>query len=186
MFANTLAMTYVDKVRRDYLFATGFFLTGVCMLVEALLQRYYLNTTYAPGLGAAVAILFIFNLFYGMCLDGSVFFYIGELWPSHLRAQGYSLGLATLCATALIWTSAAPSAFATIGWKYYIIFVVFSFLACAVTLATFPNTRHKPLEEIAAMFGDASEVVVFQAELGKNKAPLQTAEKAQKEHVELV
>ena len=49
-----------------------------------------------------------------------------------------------------------------------IIFIVFAAVA-AVVLWFFPDTRGKPLEEIAALFGDQDQVAVYQSELSNNK-----------------
>jgi hypothetical protein len=110
---------------------------------------------------------YLYVVSYSLFLDGPTYFYIGEIWPTHLRAQGYSLGLGMLCRTQIIWSQAASTAFANIGWKYYIFFIVFAALGCVVALFVFPDTLHKPLEKRAAMFGDDEEVVIFQRCLEK-------------------
>lgn len=65
-----------------------------------------------------------------------------------------------------MWTSAAPAAFASIGWGYYLFFIVQAFLGGVAALLFFPDTARKPLEEIAALFGD-QDVVVFQQDLDR-------------------
>ena len=162
---NIVAMAFADKIKRNRLIALGFGLCTATLIVEAALQKNYLTTTDHGGLGAAAAMLFLFFVFYSLTLDGSSYFYIGELWPSHLRAQGYTLGIAVLCITNVAWTEAAPYAFAAIGWKFYILFIVLSTIATVVAFFFFPNTLHKPLEEIALLFGDADDVFMVQRDL---------------------
>lgn len=53
----------------------------------------------------------------------------------------------------------------TIGWKYYIVFIVTTVLGAILMWTTFPDTKDKPLEEIAAVFGDTEDVAVFQADI---------------------
>jgi MFS family permease len=159
---NIIAMTFVDRMPRNRLIALGFFVCTCSLIVEAALQAKYLKSSNKGALGAAVAMTYLYVVSYSLFLDGPTYFYIGEIWPTHLRAQGYSLGLGTLCLTQIIWGQAAPTAFAEIGWKYYIFFIIFAVLGCVVALLVFPNTLHKPLEETAAMFGDDEEVVIFQ------------------------
>ena len=163
---NIVAMSFADKIKRNRLIALGFGLCTVTLIVVAALQKAYLTSTNKSGLGAAAAMLFVFFAFYSVTLDGSSYFYIGELWPSHLRAQGYTLGMTVLCITNVVWTEAAPYAFAAIGWKFYIFFIVLSAIATVVTLFFFPDTLHKPLEEIALLFGDVKDVAVVQRDLG--------------------
>jgi len=161
-------MTFVDRVSRKLLIASGFFLCMCTLIVEAALQKNYLGTTNRSGLAAAVAMTYLYVFFYVLCMDGPMFFYIGEIWPSQVRAQGFALGIAAMCLSNLVWTSAAPAAFPSIGWKYYIFFIVQAAIGCAAAILYFPNTLGKPLEEIAALFGDGADVVVFQNDLDES------------------
>lgn len=42
---------------------------------------------------------------------GTQFAYLGELFPTHLRAKGVSLGVAVISLTNIMWLQAAPTAF---------------------------------------------------------------------------
>ena len=163
---NIVAMSFADKIKRNRLIPLGFGLCTVTLTVVAALQKNYLTSTNKSGLGTAAAMLFVFFTFYSLTLDGSCYSYVGELWPSHLRAHGYTLGMTVLCITDVCWTEAAPYAFAAIGWEFYIFFIVLSAIATVVTLFFFPDTLHKPLEEIALLFGDVKDVAVVQRDLG--------------------
>jgi hypothetical protein len=139
------------------------------LIVEAALQANYLGTNNASGLAGGVAMTYVYIFFYVICLDGPMFFYIGEIWPSHVRVQGFAIGISAMCICNIVWTAAAPTAFANIGWKYYIFFIVQAAIGGVATVLYFPNTLKKPLEEIAALFGDDEEVVVFQGELDESR-----------------
>ena len=69
--------------------------------------------------------------------------------------------MASLAVTNIIWLEAAPTALVTIGYKYYIFFIIITAIASVVAYFWFPNTLHKPLEEVAAMFGDDDLVVLY-------------------------
>lgn len=60
----------------------------VCLIVEAALVATYVGGTNKAALSAAVAMFFVYVIFYEICLDGLQFAYIGELFPTHLRAKG--------------------------------------------------------------------------------------------------
>lgn len=99
--------------------------------------------------------------------------------------------MSSLAVTNIIWLEAAPTAFATIGWKYYLFFIIITAIACATALLWFPNTLHKPLEEIAAMFGEDDMVVLFQKNLTKDEIGADTLgdfeknpEQVESKHVE--
>lgn len=132
---------------------------ALIMMIEMLLQRSYLGTTNKPGLSAAASMIFIFQMTFSLFLDGASYFYVAEIWPSHLRPQGFAIGMATLCITNMIWLLAAPMAIEHISWKFYLFFVTIPAIAAVVVFFLFPDTLHKPLEEIAAMFGDKEESV---------------------------
>jgi len=107
-----------------------------------------------------------------MFLDGPTYFYIAEIWPSHVRSQGFALAMATLSLTNLMWLQAAPHAFTAVAWKFYLFFICIPVLGAVFVFFTFKDTLHKPLEEIAAMFGDEDTVVVYQRELQLASIPL--------------
>jgi hypothetical protein len=127
---------------------------------------------------------YLYVLFYVVFLDGPMFFYIGEIWPSHVRVQGFAIGISANCISNIVWTSAAPAAFDGIGWAYYIFFIVQAATGGIASLLFFPDTARKPLEEIAALFGDESEVVVFQRELEASQFKATQRRKEENEAVE--
>lgn len=65
----------------------------------------------------------------------------------------------------LLWLEIAPVAFAEIGWRTYLIFICLGSVGAGVLFFIYPDTKGIPLEEIAAIFGDANEVAVYQREL---------------------
>jgi hypothetical protein len=137
----------------------------ICMIAETALQATYIGTGNKAELGGAVAALYLFVACYSLFVDGPCYFYIAEIWPTHLRAQGYTMGMAALAASNILWLEAAPTAFQNIGWRFYIVFIVFCALGCVVSFFWFPNTLHKPLEEVAAMFGDHDLVILYQKDI---------------------
>jgi hypothetical protein len=61
----------------------------------------------------------------------------------------------------ILWTQVAPTAFANIGWKFYLVFVVCSVVFGTAIIFIYPDTLNKPLEEVAAMFGDEDLIAVY-------------------------
>ncbi|KIX03870.1 uncharacterized protein Z518_07423 [Rhinocladiella mackenziei CBS 650.93] len=50
-------------------------------------------------------------------------------------------------------------------WKFYLCLIIPSFFLALIMWFFYPDTRGKPLEEIAAIFGDDDEVAVRQADV---------------------
>lgn len=49
-------------------------------------------------------------------------------------------------------------AFAQVGWRYYLVFIIVSFCGAPI-LYLFPETKRMSLEEIGALFGDDDTTV---------------------------
>jgi len=167
-------MLVVDRMPRNRFISLGLLSCTICLILEACLTRYYLGTTNSAGLGAAVAMIFLLGAAFSIFLDGPSYFYVAEIWPTHLRAHGLVLSMCTYCITTIVWLQAAPTAIDNIGWKYYLFFIVVTGTGAIIVLLFFPDTLHKPLEEIAALFGDDDEVAVFQRDLVSSSVPLTT------------
>ena len=60
----------------------------VCLTVEAALVAQFSGSTNKAALSAAVAMFYVYVIFYEVCLDGPQFAYLGELFPTHIRAKG--------------------------------------------------------------------------------------------------
>lgn len=122
-----------------------------------------------------------------MTLDGGQFVYLSEIFPTHLRAKGISLGMAGLNVINIVWLQVAPTAFQNIGWKFYLCFIVPGTVMALIILYWFPNTKGMPLEEIAALFGDEVQYVVDPAATEANDEESGTgAKKNHREKEEVV
>ncbi|KAF2494594.1 MFS transporter [Lophium mytilinum] len=173
---NVVAMAFVDRVKRPVLITTGMIGCATIMAVEAALQKYYLGTTDRAGLIACAFMIILFQTWFSLFLDGPTYFYVAEIWPSHVRSQGFAIAMATLSLTNLMWLQSAPHAFESAGWKFYLCFILIPAFGGTVIFFFFPDTLRVPLEEIAAMFGDEDEVVVYQQQLDMAKIPLDVLE----------
>lgn len=156
---------------------------GACatlIAIEAALQRFYLGTTNRSGLIACSAIIILFQATFCAFLDGPTYFYVAEIWPSYARSQGLAIAMATFALTNLTWLQAAPYAFKAIGWRFYTIFIVVPAIAAVTIFFTYHDTRYKPLEEIAALFGDADQVAIYQQELSGKEFALDKIDPAER------
>jgi hypothetical protein len=58
----------------------------------------------------------------GVDVAGVVFY--SELFPNHIRAKGVCLSMATVALTDLVYLQVTTTAFARIGWRFYLVFIV--------------------------------------------------------------
>ncbi|KAH8892299.1 MFS general substrate transporter [Thozetella sp. PMI_491] len=184
---NVVAMSFVDKIKRPHLIAGGFFATALVMAGETALQRFYLGSGERGGLIACATLILLFQVSYSLFLDGPTFFYVAEIWPSHVRSQGFAIAMATMSVTNLMWLQAAPTAFNSIGWRFYLFFICIPVVGSGIVLLFFKDTLHKPLEEIAAIFGDQDMVAVYQQELEQGHIPVDEldSEDMEKQRIEI-
>jgi len=87
-------------------------------------------------------------------MDATSYVYCSELFPTPLRAQGTGFSVAGLFTATLIYTQTAPTAFAAVGWKFYILIIILPIIGAGLMWKFWPETMLLPLEEIAGLFGD--------------------------------
>lgn len=67
---NIMAMFLVDLFPRQYYMGTGILGCMVTLIIEAAIVSVFVGTDNSAALSAAVAMFFIFQIPYGLCLDG--------------------------------------------------------------------------------------------------------------------
>lgn len=115
--------------------------TAAILITEAVLQKYYLGTTYAPGLNAAAAMFFIYVFIWASTVDNTAIVYIPEIWPTHLRSYGSSIAYCSYYVVAIATVSPASLAFSAIGYKYYFVFLSMCILSLIYIYFEFPEVR---------------------------------------------
>jgi len=162
---SVISIPVIDRFPRNKYLAFGLWGCMSCLIVEAALVANFVPSTNTNALQAAVAMFFCSQAFEPLCLAGTVWVYVNEICPTHLRAKGVCLSAATWALSNLIWLQAAPTGFATIGWKFYLPLIIISFIGGLCYWFLWPDTRGLPLEEVAAIFGDQDEVAIYLREV---------------------
>ena len=80
--------------------------------------------------------------FFGGSMDASSYVYASELFPTSIRANGAGFSISALFCFSLIYTMCAPVAFTTIGWRYYIIFIVMPLIGAGVMYMFYPEVSY--------------------------------------------
>ena len=120
--------------------AGGFGCAAIIAVMGAL-SKYYLNSTYTPGINAAVAIYFIFGAFFTSTIECTAYVYGAEIWPTHLRSEGSTIAFASFFGNAVAYTGPVTMALATIGWKYYMVFVAVTVVSTVLIMFYFPEVQ---------------------------------------------
>ncbi|KAI2777943.1 general substrate transporter [Daldinia loculata] len=147
-------VAYVDRVGRVRLLVIGGILNAVILSIMTALIKFYLDTTYQPGINAIVALYFIFGFAFTSTIECTAYVYGSEIWPTHLRSEGSTLAYASFFGNGLAYSAPVNLALKNIGWKYYLVFVAVTVVSTAFLAIYFPETKNLTLEEINAKFGD--------------------------------
>lgn len=117
------------------------------------------------GLGVGVFAFYAFVAIYGFGIDVCGVVWYSEIFPNHIRAKGICLSIATIALTDLVYLQATATAFANIGWKFYLVFICITIVGGIICIFVIPETKGIPLEEIAKIFGESEEVMVWSEDL---------------------
>ncbi|KAK3717672.1 hypothetical protein LTR37_005739 [Vermiconidia calcicola] len=153
-FLNWVNAIMLDKFGRRPVIIYGLAGCVVMMCLETAMVAEYAGTDNRAGNAMGVLFLFLFVTFYGASQDASSYVYCSEIFPTGVRAQGLGTAIATLFGSTLLYTEVAPVAFATIGWRYYLVFILVPAACLPIQWIFLPETKGLALEEIAAQFGD--------------------------------
>lgn len=115
--SGILGCFIIDRLPRPKLIASSLFGCMICLIIVAALIANFVPSENSSALQAIIAMFYIYVVFYEVGLDGTQFAYLGELFPTHLRAKGMNLGVAGICLMNIVWLQSAPTGIAEAGWK---------------------------------------------------------------------
>ncbi|KAJ5135888.1 hypothetical protein N7448_004442 [Penicillium atrosanguineum] len=156
---NLVGCLIVDRVGRRTLMLASLVGCNIFVALEAAMVAVYADSaSNEAGLKMGVAVLFCFIFCYAIGVDVAGIVFYGEIFPNHIRAKGLTLAVGARTLTDLVYLEAATTAFANIGWRFFLVFNVILTVGTVVMYFVLPETRGLPLEEVAAIFGDKDEV----------------------------
>ncbi|OWZ70031.1 hypothetical protein AYX14_04548 [Cryptococcus neoformans] len=127
-------------------------------IVVTACSAVYANTESKAAGYVVVAFLFLFSGFFGIAYTPMGYSYPIEILPFGLRAKGHALSQTCVFIALFFNQFVNPIALDSIGWKYYIVFIVICALQFVNIYFTFPEVKGRTLEEIAEVFDGVSIV----------------------------
>ncbi|KAF8139226.1 general substrate transporter [Mycena galopus ATCC 62051] len=195
IFGNFFGAVVLDYFGRRPLMLTGLAGCVVALSIEAAIVAEFFppGTNKAASVGGVFA-LYLFIVVYAVGVDVAGVTFYSEIFPNHIRAKGVGITIVALSLTDLAYLQASATAFANIGWKYFLLFIVITSIGFVIMCFVLPETKKIPLEEMAKIFGDTEDILIYAAEdvehgptlhaLGQNKA--ESDERMAGEHVKKV
>jgi hypothetical protein len=83
-----------------------------------------------------------------------MYIYVAEIFPTEIRPIGMGFSLFGQFTSTIILLQTAPIGFVNIGWKYYLVIIIWCIFFIPIVYLYFPETAKLSLEEISARFGD--------------------------------
>lgn len=166
---NLVGALIMDYTGRRPLMMIGVGGCCIALILEAAMVASFANkppeATNKAGLRMGVAAAYLFLAAYSVGVDVAGVVFYSELFPNHIRGKGIALSIGVIALTDLVYLQATATAFANIGWRFYLIFIIISGLGVFFVYFLLPETKGIPLEEMATVFGDTDEVVVYSQDI---------------------
>lgn len=150
---------FTDKIGRRWPLIIGNCINGICfVVVTAAIARFPGS---APSAQNALAWVFIvanwvFQVSFSFTCGSLSWIIPAEVFDTKTRSKGISIGvMASFAFNTLIGQITSP-AINNIGWKYFLVFVIFNFTNAVFFWAFMPETKKLPLEEMNGLFSSGS------------------------------
>ncbi|KAK7953774.1 general substrate transporter [Apiospora saccharicola] len=156
------SLFFVDRVPRRTILISSSALLSLCFLIITVIAAVFPARPGMPTNAAAqrglIACIFAVSANYSALLGPMTWIIPPEVFTTELRAKANAVVQVIHYSISLIITQCSPIALATVGWKYYTMFVLTNALCALVFFVAYPETKGKSLEEIAELFGDVDTV----------------------------
>ncbi|KAJ4244004.1 hypothetical protein NW762_014617 [Fusarium torreyae] len=146
-----------DYLGRRKAMITGYIsVTCVLATMTGLIAKY--NETPTKGLAAAATtMVYLFVVCYNSFIDLNQFTIATEIFPTHIRNQASAIAISGLFLSDILWLNLLPTATATIGWKYYLVFVCLAVVHSIYLIFRLHETAGVHLEEMDGAINGHSE-----------------------------
>lgn len=119
----------------------GGWLNGTIIAILGALVKFYLNSSWTPGVNAVVAFYFIFGVAFTSTIECTAYVYGSEIWPTYLRSEGSTIAYVSFMANAIAYSAPVVQALDTIRWKFFMVFVAVTISTTIVIMFYFPEVR---------------------------------------------
>lgn len=156
------AIFLVSRMPRRLFIATGFLGCHASLIAQTYIAAVYDQPYIGDIRGYATAGIvstYVFGLFHAVFLFNSRFFYAAEILPNRLRAKGMSFAVVTLYVTDTLWIVADSYAIPILTWKFFIIFIILTFLGVGIALRLCPGSVTMAYEAYTNLKIDAQRKV---------------------------
>ncbi|KPM43009.1 hypothetical protein AK830_g3531 [Neonectria ditissima] len=141
-------MWLLDKVGRRLMLLFG----SLALLISMAIFTVGIAVDTPATANMALAMLFVYEISFGMSWNSIPWLYAAEITPLQLRHVGSAVATFSEWLWTFVIALITPYAINTAGWKFYLLFCVMIVLNIPFTYFFLPETSGKTLEEIDYIF----------------------------------
>ncbi|KAK3074402.1 hypothetical protein LTR53_003196 [Teratosphaeriaceae sp. CCFEE 6253] len=163
LIAQFLCILFIDWSGRRWAMIGGNLANCVTFIVAtALLASYPPGTTHNLGAGWGFIIMtWVYNFSFSLTNGPLSWIVPAEIFDTRTRSKGVSIATMVSFAFNTLIGQITPIAIKAVGWRFYLVFVVFNFTNAVFFWAIQPETAKRPLEEMNYLFTNAPLFVPF-------------------------
>jgi MFS family permease len=152
-----ICIATIDRVGRRPLAIFGGFGCAICYMIIAILSGLFSHDwlAHADAGWACVAFAFLFILIFGVSYSPLGWALPSEVFTTASRSKGVALSTCVNWLANFIIGVATPPMMDTQGYRTYVFFTVWCFLAGVWAVVLVPETKGKTLEDMDEHFGGA-------------------------------
>ncbi|KAH8812529.1 general substrate transporter [Xylogone sp. PMI_703] len=169
---SVMAVILATKVGRRVLFVGGGIFMWLSLVGFTIAIAVYNEKGTVGSSRASLGLIFIFNSAYNFCLIPMIYLYSTEILPYRLRAMGLSISVFSTKASLFFNQFVNPIGLGSLGWKYYLVYVVWVAIEVLTMYLVYPETRGHSLETMPEVFGEHVLDGMEDKILGNNDADL--------------
>ncbi|EME50424.1 hypothetical protein DOTSEDRAFT_162477 [Dothistroma septosporum NZE10] len=149
------AVAYVDKLGRRPILISGAIGMATCHIIIAIIVAKNQSSweTHSAAGWAAVAMVWLFVVFFGYSWGPCAWIVIAEIWPISQRPYGIALGASSNWMSNFIVGQVTPDMLTGMTYGTYLFFGILTFLGAGFIFFAFPETKGLSLEEMDVLFG---------------------------------
>ncbi|KAF9698914.1 hypothetical protein EKO04_003340 [Ascochyta lentis] len=169
--AQACTVLFIDRIGRRWPLIIGNVVNGICWIIVTAAIANFPNAS--PSLQHSLGWVFItINWLYQISFSftcGPLSWIIpAEVFDTKTRSKGVSIGVMVSFAFNTLIGQITPIAMESVGWRYFLTFIICNFTNAVFFWATLPETAKRPLEEMNALFSGNKWFVGF----GRGRVPL--------------
>ena len=127
----------------------------------------YSQTGNSSAGSAVLAMIFLFYGAAGFAWPGLTVSYTVEILPYNIRAKGLTLCFIFASLSGVFNQYVNPIGIEALGWKFYIVYVVWLAIETTIIWFLYPETKGPTLEELGCLFEDENPLAKGRLDLEK-------------------